>query len=86
MSCEVYLEHQRKADVRAETSPAPAFAPHVPTVTLISHRNLRDKRGAHRLHLGGFDSSLVNRSHYRYSEGRSLSSLRTCFMKADWQR
>lgn len=74
MSCEVYLEHQRKADLRAETSPAPAFAPHVPTVMLISHRDLRDKHGAHRLHLGSLDSSLVTRNHYRHREGRSLSS------------
>eukprot|EP00066_Takifugu_rubripes_P019164 XP_011608430.1 PREDICTED: protein CBFA2T3 isoform X5 [Takifugu rubripes] len=77
MSCEVYPEHQRKADLRAETSPASAFAPHVPTVTLISHRNPRDKRGAHQLQLGRFDSSLVNRSHYRYSEGSRVQTVGT---------
>ncbi|CAF99709.1 unnamed protein product [Tetraodon nigroviridis] len=75
MSCEVYLEHQRKADLMAETSLAPAFAPHVPTVTLISHRNLRDKGRAHRPHLGSLDSSLVTRNHYRYREAVLVMAL-----------
>lgn len=74
MSCEVHLERQKKASLRAGTSSAPVFAPRVPTVTLISHRELRDKHTAQRLPPGSFDSSLATSSHYRCSEGRSLSS------------
>lgn len=74
MSCEVHLERQKKADLRARTSSAPVFAPRVPTVTLISHRELRDKHTAHRLQPRSLDSNLATSSHYRCSEGRSLSS------------
>lgn len=72
MSCEVHLERQKKANLRAGTSSAPVFAPRVPTVTLISHRELRDKHTAHRLPPGSFDSNLPTSSHYRCSEGRSF--------------
>lgn len=82
MSAEVYLERQKKADPRAGTSSAPVYVPRVPTVTLISHRELRDKHTAHRLQPGSLDPNLATSSHYRCSEGRSLSSYRTCFMKS----
>lgn len=74
MSAEVHFETQKKADLRAGTLSAPAFAQRVPTVTLISHRELRDKHTSHRLQPGSFDPNLATSSHYRCSEGRSLSS------------
>lgn len=61
MSAEVRLERQKKADLRA----APAFAPRVPTVTLISHRELRDKYPAHILQPERLDHNLAASSHYR---------------------
>lgn len=82
MSAEVHLERQKRADLRA----VPAFAPRVPTVTLISHRELRDKFTAHILQPGNLDHNLVASSRYRYSEGMSLSSYRTFFMKVFWHR
>lgn len=82
MSAEVHLERQKRADLRA----IPAFAPRVPTVTLISHRELRDKFTAHILQPGSLDHNLVASSRYRYSEGMSLSSYRTFFMKVFWHR
>ncbi|MEQ2213519.1 hypothetical protein XENOCAPTIV_016354, partial [Xenoophorus captivus] len=83
MSAEVHLERQNRDDLRASLPPfAPALAPRVPTVTLISHRELREKHVAHRLQPGSIDQKLAASSHYRCSEGRSLSSYRTCFMKS----
>ncbi|KAM9366400.1 protein CBFA2T1 [Symphorus nematophorus] len=74
MSTEVHLEHQKKANLRAGTSSAPVFAPpRVPTVTLISHRELRDKHPAHRL-----DPNLAtSSSHYRRSEGSRVQKVGT---------
>lgn len=74
MSAEVHLEHQKKADLRAGTSSAAGFVPRVPTVTLISHREVRDKHTAHRPQPGILDPNMATSSHYRCSEGRSLSS------------
>lgn len=59
------------ADLKAGSSSAAAVASRVPTVTLISHRELRDKHGAHRFQPGSLDLNLVAGSHYRCSEGRS---------------
>ncbi|KAM3626129.1 uncharacterized protein V6R79_023114 [Siganus canaliculatus] len=77
MSGEVLLEWQKKADLRAGTSSAPVFAPRVPTVTLISHRELRDKHIAHRLQPGSLDPSLATSSQYRCSEGSRVQKVGT---------
>lgn len=83
MSAEVHLERQKRNDLGATSSSfAPAFTPRVPTVTLISHREPREKRTAHRLQPGSLDHKLVASSLYRYTEGRSPSSYRSCFMKS----
>lgn len=66
MSAEVHLERQRRA---ASTATA-AFAPRVPTVTLISHRQLRDKHADHRPVC--LDLNLAGGSLYRGREGKSL--------------
>ncbi|GLD47374.1 protein CBFA2T3 isoform X1, partial [Lates japonicus] len=68
MSAEVHLEHQKKANLRSGMSSAPPFVPRVPTVTLISHRELKDKHTAHRLQPGSLDPNLATSSHYRCSE------------------
>ncbi|CAI5645258.1 unnamed protein product [Oreochromis niloticus] len=73
MSAEVHLERQKRADLRA----IPAFAPRVPTVTLISHRELRDKFTAHILQPGSLDHNLVASSRYRYSEGSRVQKVGT---------
>ncbi|XP_070815698.1 protein CBFA2T3 isoform X3 [Chaetodon trifascialis] len=77
MSAEVYLERQKKADLRAGTSSAPVFVPRVPTVTLISHRELRDKHTAHRLQPGNLDPNLATSSLYRCSEGSRVQKVGT---------
>ncbi|XP_076585996.1 protein CBFA2T3 isoform X5 [Chaetodon auriga] len=77
MSAEVYLERQKKADLGAGTSSAPAFVPRVPTVTLISHRELRDKHTAHRLQPGNLDPNLATSSLYRCSEGSRVQKVGT---------
>ncbi|XP_067443086.1 protein CBFA2T3 isoform X5 [Thunnus thynnus] len=77
MSAEVHLEHQKKADLRAGSSSSAAFAPRVPTVTLISHRELRDKHTAHRPQRGRLDPNLAASSHYRYSEGSRVQKVGT---------
>ncbi|XP_035767489.1 protein CBFA2T3 isoform X9 [Neolamprologus brichardi] len=73
MSAEVHLERQKRADLRA----VPAFAPRVPTVTLISHRELRDKFATHILQPGSLDHNLVASSRYRYSEGSRVQKVGT---------
>ncbi|XP_070705839.1 protein CBFA2T3 isoform X2 [Pempheris klunzingeri] len=77
MSADVYFERQKKIDLRAGTFSAPALAPRVPTVTLISHRELRDKHTAHRVHPGSFDPNLATSSHYRCSEGSRVQKVGT---------
>lgn len=74
MSAEIHLERQKKADLRAGVLSSPQFSPRVPTVTLISHRGLREKHAALRLLPANLDSNLATSSLYRCSEGRSLSS------------
>lgn len=74
MSAKVHLESQKKVDLRTGSSSALAFAPRVPTVTLISHRELRVKHTDPRLRPGSLDPNSLTSSHYRCSEGRSLSS------------
>ncbi|XP_049925542.1 protein CBFA2T3 isoform X7 [Epinephelus moara] len=77
MSAEVHLERQKKANLRAGASSALAFAPRVPTVTLISHRELRDKHTAHRLQPGSLDLNLATSSYYRCSEGSRVQKVGT---------
>ncbi|XP_007553961.1 protein CBFA2T3 isoform X3 [Poecilia latipinna] len=78
MSAEVHLERQKRNDLGATSSSfAPAFAPRVPTVTLISHRELREKRAAHRLQPGSLDHKLVASSLYRYTEGSRVQKAGT---------
>ncbi|KAM4596860.1 protein CBFA2T3 isoform 4-T4 [Fundulus diaphanus] len=70
MSAEVNLERQKRDDLGASSSSfAPAFAPRVPTVTLISHRELWEKHASHRLQPGSLDQKLVASSRYRCSKG-----------------
>ncbi|XP_074471439.1 protein CBFA2T3 isoform X2 [Sebastes fasciatus] len=78
MSSKVHLERQRKVDQRAGASSAPAFAPRVPTVTLISHRELRGKHtNGHRLQHGSLDLNLATGGYYRCSEGRRVQKVGT---------
>ncbi|XP_029936633.1 protein CBFA2T3 isoform X2 [Myripristis murdjan] len=77
MSAEVHSEHQRKVDLRAGTSSSPSFAPRIPTVTLISHRELRDKRSTHRFQPGALDPNLAAGSLYRCSEGSRVQKVGT---------
>ncbi|XP_040905766.1 protein CBFA2T3 isoform X4 [Toxotes jaculatrix] len=77
MSAEVHLERQKKTNLRGGTSPASAFVPRVPTVTLISHRELRDKHTAHRLQPRSLDPNLATSSHYRCSEGSRVQKVGT---------
>ncbi|XP_050929997.1 protein CBFA2T3 isoform X5 [Lates calcarifer] len=77
MSAEVHLEHQKKANLRSGMSSAPPFVPRVPTVTLISHRELKDKHTAHRLQPGSLDPNLATSSHYRCSEGSRVQKVGT---------
>ncbi|XP_051795007.1 protein CBFA2T3 isoform X5 [Acanthochromis polyacanthus] len=73
MSVEITLERQKKA----ESSSAVAFSPRVPTVALISHRELRDKHAAHRLQPRILDLNLAASSHYRCSEGSRVQKVGT---------
>ncbi|XP_039650176.1 protein CBFA2T3 isoform X4 [Perca fluviatilis] len=77
MSAKVHLERQKKADLRAGASSTPACAPRVPTVTLISHRELRDKHTAHRPQHGSLDLNLATSSYYRCSEGSRVQKVGT---------
>ncbi|TKS70255.1 Protein CBFA2T3 [Collichthys lucidus] len=77
MSAEVYLERQKMANLRAGTSSAPVFAPCVPTVTLISHRELRDKHITHRVQPLSLDPNLATSSHYKCSEGSRVQKVGT---------
>ncbi|KAM7406018.1 hypothetical protein PAMP_000424 [Pampus punctatissimus] len=70
MSAEVHLERQKKADLRAGSSPSAVFAPCVPTVTLISYRELRNKHTALRPQRGSLGPNPAAISHYRCTEGR----------------
>ncbi|XP_008291127.1 protein CBFA2T3 isoform X2 [Stegastes partitus] len=77
MSAEVTLERQKKTDPRAKPTSAPAVPPRVPTVALISHRELRDKHAAHRLQPRSLDHNLAASSHYRCSEGSRVQKVGT---------
>ncbi|XP_041673024.1 protein CBFA2T3 isoform X4 [Cheilinus undulatus] len=78
MSAEVYLECQKKASLRAGScSSAPAFSSRVPTVTLISHRELREKQSARRLLPANLDQNLAASSLYRCSEGSRVQKAGT---------
>nr|XP_054587831.1 protein CBFA2T3 isoform X4 [Nothobranchius furzeri] len=74
MSAEVHLERQKRNNLSPS---APAFAPPVPTVTLISHRELREKRAAHRLQPASFDHNLAASSYYRCGDGRKVQKVGT---------
>ncbi|XP_056268627.1 protein CBFA2T3 isoform X1 [Pseudoliparis swirei] len=77
MSAKVHLERQKKADLRAGASSAPAFGPRVPTVTLVSHRELRDEHTGNRLQPGSLDLNLATRRYYRCSEGSRVQKVGT---------
>lgn len=70
MSAEVHLEYLKKVPL----SSAP-FVPRVPTVTLISHKPLRDRGGARRQQ----DQTLSTAGYYRCREGRTGLSSRHVF-------
>uniref|UniRef100_A0A8D3BIV3 CBFA2/RUNX1 partner transcriptional co-repressor 3 n=1 Tax=Scophthalmus maximus TaxID=52904 RepID=A0A8D3BIV3_SCOMX len=76
MSAEIHLERRKNVDLRGET-PASAFAPRVPTVTLINHRELRDKHTGHRLQRGSLDPKLAPSSRYRCGEGSRVQKVGT---------
>ncbi|XP_062238080.1 protein CBFA2T3 isoform X2 [Platichthys flesus] len=76
MSAEINLERQKRADLRSGTS-ASAFAPHVPTVTLISHRELKHRHAGRRLQPGSLDPNPAASSHYRCSEGSRVQKVGT---------
>ncbi|XP_013858527.1 protein CBFA2T3 isoform X4 [Austrofundulus limnaeus] len=71
MSAEVHLERKKR------DNSVPALAPCVPTVTLISHRELREKLGANTLQPGGFDHNLAAGRRYRCSEGSRVQKVGT---------
>ncbi|XP_074522291.1 protein CBFA2T1 isoform X6 [Halichoeres trimaculatus] len=77
MSAEIHLERQKKADLRAGALSTPQFSPRVPTVTLISHRGLREKHNALRLLPTNLDSNLATSSLYRCSEGSRVQKVGT---------
>ncbi|XP_032382706.1 protein CBFA2T3 isoform X6 [Etheostoma spectabile] len=77
MSAKVRLERQKKADLGAGASSTPACTPRVATVTLISHRELRDKHTAHRPQHGSLDLNLATSSYYRCSEGSRVQKVGT---------
>ncbi|XP_026176156.1 protein CBFA2T3 isoform X7 [Mastacembelus armatus] len=77
MSTAVNLDRQKKADLRADTSSSPAFALRVPTVTLISHRELRDKPAAHRLQPVILGPNLATSGRYRCSEDSRVQKVGT---------
>ncbi|XP_029353300.1 protein CBFA2T3 isoform X4 [Echeneis naucrates] len=76
MSAEVHLERLKSADLR-DGSSVSAFAPHVPTVTLISHRELKEKHAAYRLLSGRTEHNLATSSHYKCSEGSRVQKVGT---------
>ncbi|XP_016888033.1 protein CBFA2T3 isoform X3 [Cynoglossus semilaevis] len=76
MSSDIHLGRQRKGDLREGTSVS-AFAPCVPTVTLISLRDAEDKRTQRRLQHGNPDPRLMSNSHYRRSEGSRVLKVGT---------
>ncbi|XP_076011846.1 protein CBFA2T3 isoform X2 [Genypterus blacodes] len=77
MSSEVHLKRQRTAELRGEMSSSPLFLPRVPTVTLISHRELRDKQSVRRLLPVSLDSNLATCRLYGYSEGSRVQTAGT---------
>ncbi|XP_078800501.1 protein CBFA2T3 isoform X8 [Oryzias latipes] len=77
MSAEVHLEHHKRADLTAGSSYAPLLAARVPTVTLISHRELREKPAPHRVQPRSLDLQLTASSHYRCSEGSRVQKAGT---------
>ncbi|XP_024150563.1 protein CBFA2T3 isoform X1 [Oryzias melastigma] len=77
MSAEVHLEHHKRADLTAGSSYAPSLDARVPTVTLISHRELREKHAAHRVQPRSLDLHLTASSHYRCSEGSRVQKAGT---------
>ncbi|KAM6942824.1 protein CBFA2T3 isoform 2-T2 [Xenentodon cancila] len=77
MSAEVYLEHHKRVSLGAGYPSAPSFAPHVPTVTLISHRELTGKNAALRLQPRNPDLNLAASGHYRCSEGSRVQKAGT---------
>ncbi|XP_077941238.1 protein CBFA2T3 isoform X6 [Gasterosteus aculeatus] len=77
MSAKVHSKRKKKMDLRAGAPSAPAFAPLVPTVTLISHREPRDKHAADRLQAGSLDLNQATSSYYRCSEGSRVQKVGT---------
>ncbi|XP_041836538.1 protein CBFA2T3 isoform X3 [Melanotaenia boesemani] len=75
MSAEVHLEHQGSNSLRTVSSSYPSFVPRVPTVTLISHRELREKHTAHRHQPRSLDYNLAASSYYRCSEGSRVQKV-----------
>lgn len=66
------MERPKKADLLAGAPSAPLFGPRVPTVTLVSHRELRNKHVVQRPRPpGSLDINLAVGSHYRCREGES---------------
>lgn len=66
------MERPKKADLLAGASPAPLFGPRVPTVTLVSHRELRSKHAVQRLRPHGslgVNLAASGGGHYRCREG-----------------
>lgn len=69
------MDRSKKADLLAGASPAPLFGLRVPTVTLVSHRELRNRHVVQRLQPhGGLDvnPSVSGGSHYKCREGNSV--------------
>lgn len=66
------MEHPKKADLLAGATPAALFGPRVPTVTLVSHRELKNRHLVQRLRPhGSLDVNLVlsGGGHHRCREG-----------------
>ncbi|XP_075876989.1 protein CBFA2T1 isoform X4 [Nelusetta ayraudi] len=78
------MERPKKADLLAGASSAPLFGPGVPTVTLVSHRELRNRHVIPRLQPPGSldvnlagSSSSSSSSHYRCREGSRVHKVGT---------
>ncbi|XP_061620183.1 protein CBFA2T3 isoform X3 [Phyllopteryx taeniolatus] len=71
MSVEVHLEHKKKANQRG------GHLARVPTVTLVSHRELRANDSTHTLHHRGLDSKLAPSGQHRSSEGSRVQKVGT---------
>ncbi|KAM8876438.1 protein CBFA2T3 isoform 2-T2 [Synchiropus picturatus] len=71
------MEHQKKSELKARASHSPASSARVPTVTLVSHRELRDKHAARRAQHRRLAPNPVASGLYRCIEGSRVQKVGT---------